>query len=98
MYNVDHIQRLEPVRYADVLADDVPAHKWAYVDQFFTAESLEAFRRLALSGATSFTTTNDHGQVESAGEAVPVGHPDCRHPFMTLNLNRTLCHFSNRLG
>lgn len=97
MYNVDHIQRLEPVKYADVIAG-APAHKWSYFDEFFSAESKELLRRLALSGATSFTTINDNGEVGSAGEAVPAGHVDCRHPFMTLNLNRTMCHFSNRLG
>lgn len=97
MYNVDHIQRLEPVKYADVISG-APAHKWSYFDEFFSAESKELLRRLALSGATSFTTINDNGEVGSAGEAVPAGHVDCRHPFMTLNLNRTMCHFSNRLG
>lgn len=97
MYNVDHIQRLEPIKYADVLIDE-PAHKWIYSDEFFSRESLDVFRKLVSSGPTTFTTTNDPGGVESAGEAVPVGHVDCRHPFMTLNLNRTMCHFSNRLG
>ena len=97
MYNVDHIQRLEPVKYADVIKG-APAHKWSYFDEFFSTESKELMRRLALSGATSFTTINDNGEVGSAGEAVPAGHVDCRHPFMTLNLNRTMCHFSNRLG
>lgn len=97
MYNVDHIQRLEPIKYADVLVDE-PAHKWIYSDEFLSRESLHVFRKLVSSGPTTFTTTNDPGGVESAGEAVPVGHVDCRHPFMTLNLNRTMCHFSNRLG
>ncbi len=54
------------------------------------------FRNLALDGEKYSTIVEDNG-VDTAGEAVEIGHPTCRHPFMTLNPQRTRCHFSNRL-
>ncbi len=59
-------------------------------------ETISLFRTLALNGEKFSTIVEDNG-VDTAGEAVNIGHPTCRHPFMTLNPQRTKCHFSNRL-
>lgn len=96
IHNVSNLQRLDPIKYNDVVPA-VPAYKWFYMENFLTKESTSLFRDLALNGEHLSTIVDDKN-VESAGEAVEVGHIDCRHPFMTLNLNRTMCHFSNRLG
>lgn len=94
-YNINNLQRLEPIKYNDVISG-VSAYKWHYFENFFDNKTIDLFRELALNGE-ALTTIVDDKSVESAGEAVTVGHVDCRHPFMTLNLNRTICHFSNRL-
>jgi hypothetical protein len=66
-----------------------------YENDFFTEEVLtnlkQIFRTLKIS-----IIADDSG-VEGAGEAVPAGHQDCKHPFMTYNANRTLCLFPHRL-
>lgn len=83
MYNVDHIQRLEPIKYNDILKNE-PSHKWLYLNKFLSKETSRMFTKLA-QNEDPFSTINDLN-VESAGESVPVGHVACRHPFMTLNL------------
>ena len=86
---------IKSVKYND-FDSSLPSHNWFYERNFFDNETSNQFRDLAFGGDIFSTIVEDNG-VESAGEAVPVGHPDCKHPFMTLNLNRTMCHFSNRL-
>jgi hypothetical protein len=88
-------EEVELTRYNDTLPNR-PHHKIFYKKDFFSEKSFQFFNDLATDGR-SFSTIVDENNVESAGEAVPVGHPNCRHPFMTLNVNRTLCHFPNRL-
>lgn len=85
----------EPVRYNDQLAN-FKSYKWAFKSNFFANETVNLFRNLALNGEKLSTIVEDNG-VESAGEAVQIGHVNCKHPFMTLNPQRTMCHFSNRL-
>ncbi len=94
--NINNLQRLEPVLYNDVIPD-ARAYKWFYMENFFKPETLDIFTSIVLNGE-ELTTVIEDTNVDSAGEAVDVGHVNCRHPFMTLNLNRTKCHFSNRLG
>ena len=94
--NINNLQRLEPVKYNDVLLN-ADAYKWYNMENFFKTETINMFKNLVLNGEY-LTTIVDDKAVESAGEAVEVGHPNCKHPFMTLNLNRSICHFSNRLG
>lgn len=94
-YNLNNLQRLDPIKYNDVIPD-APSYKWSYLENFFENRTIDLFRTLALSGEPLTTIVEDKS-IESAGEAVTVGHVDCKHPFMTLNLNRTMCHFSNRL-
>lgn len=96
MYNVNNYNRLEPQKYNDQIKD-VPIHRWQYIRNFFQNDSLNLLRQFALN-EEPMSTIVEENSVESAGEAVPAGHLDCRHPFMTLNINRTMCHFSNRLG
>lgn len=97
--NITNLKRLEPVMYNDVHRE-IPAHKWFLMDQFFKKETLNTFKSMIFESDDSavFSTILDEKHVDSAGEAVDVGHPDCKHPYMTLNLNRSKCHFSNRLG
>lgn len=85
----------EPVRYNDQNLD-LPSYKWAYKTGFFANETVSLFRNLALNGEKLSTIVEDNG-VYSAGEAQKIGHINCKHPFMTLNTERTMCHFSNRL-
>ncbi len=85
-----------PIKYKNVIKN-ATAYKWFSSENFFKDDSLKLLRDLTLNG-DSFSTIIEEYNVESAGEAVPAGHVDCRHPFMTLNINRTMCHFSNRLG
>ena len=98
-YNVNNLQKLEPVKYNDVIFD-APSYKWFKLENFFQESTVERFKEIFFSGDSLSTVIedSDYNNVESAGEAVEVGDVDCRHPFMTLNLNRTMCHFSNRLG
>ena len=95
-YNVNNLKKLEPVKYNDIVKD-VSSNKWFYMKNFFENETIELFKEIILNEIPMSTVVEDNS-VESAGEAVEIGHVDCRHPYMTLNLNRTLCHFSNRLG
>lgn len=85
----------EPMKYNDQLLD-VPSFKWHYEANFFSQETTSIFRKLALNGDKLSTIVEDNG-VYTAGEAVKIGHENCKHPFMTLNPERTMCHFSNRL-
>jgi hypothetical protein len=96
IYNINNYNRLEPQKYNDQIKH-VPSHPWQYVSNFFQNDSLNLLKELALN-EEPLSTIVEENSVESAGEAVPAGHLDCRHPFMTLNINRTMCHFSNRLG
>jgi hypothetical protein len=68
------------------------------MENFFNKETIEMFKNMILNQGEILSTIVEDKNVESAGEAVDVGHVDCRHPYMTLNLNRSKCHFSNRLG
>ena len=98
IYQSDSFKSLlkhEPIKYNDNL-NDVPSYKWSYETNFFHNETSNLFRRLALNGESLSTIVEDNG-VDSAGEAVPIGHVNCKHPYMTLNPQRTMCHFSNRL-
>lgn len=95
-YNINTLKRLEPIKYNDIIPDS-PSYKWSFMENFLDNTTIDLFRNLALNGEP-LSTILEEKSVESAGEAVDVGHVDCRHPFMTLNLNRTICHFSNRLG
>lgn len=85
----------ESVRYNDQNLD-LPSYKWDYKTNFFANETVTLFRNLALNGEKLSTIVEDNG-VDTAGEAQQLGHVDCKHPFMTLNPQRTMCHFSNRL-
>ncbi len=51
-------------------------HKWLLIDQVFDSASLDRLREISQTG-TFETKTTDPYNVESAGEAVPAGHPDC---------------------
>lgn len=95
LYSINNMKKLEPIKYNEIITD-APSLKWFTIDNFFESNTLDTIKQLALN-IDPFTTIVEDHSVESAGEAVPAGHVDCRHPFMTLNLNRTICHFSNRL-
>ena len=95
--NINNLQRLEPIKYNNVIGD-ANSYKWFYEESFFKNETQEIFKKILLDNEEVLSTIIDDRNVESAGEAVDIGHVDCRHPYMTLNLNRTKCHFSNRLG
>jgi hypothetical protein len=83
-------------KYMTVI-ENLNAYKWLYVKDFLSNETSNLFRNLAMNGEPLSTVLEEDKNVESAGEAVPVGHIHCNHPYMTLNTNRTMCHFSNRL-
>lgn len=95
VYSSSFQRSSDPVKYNDQVAG-WRSYKWAYEGSFFNKESVSLFRNLALNGEKLSTIVEDNG-VEGAGENVRIGHPNCKHPFMTLNPQRTMCHFSNRL-
>lgn len=97
IYEITSFRRIEKqVKYMTVL-ENVNSYKWYYVKDFLSKETTDLFRSLAMNGEPLTTVVEDTKNLESAGEAVPIGHLDCNHPYMTLNTNRTMCHFSNRL-
>jgi hypothetical protein len=122
-FNINNLQKLDPIKYYDIIPN-APSYKWFRKVNFFSDNTVKLFTEMFLSGETFSTVIeeNNSQNVESAGEAVEIGHVcslflqhrrfnndkvkillkylklDCKHPFMTLNLNRTMCHFSNRLG
>jgi hypothetical protein len=97
IYELTTFKRIEKqFKYMTVI-ENLKAYKWLYVKDFLSNETSNLFRNLAMNGEPLSTVLEDDKNVESAGEAVPVGHIHCNHPYMTLNTNRTMCHFSNRL-
>lgn len=97
IYEITSFRRIEKqVKYMTVL-DNVNSYQWFYVKDFLQRETSKLFRDLATNGEALTTVVEENKSLESAGEAVPIGHLDCKHPYMTLNTNRTMCHFSNRL-
>ena len=88
-------RKVDFVKYNDVLPDAL-SYKWFHLDKFFRNETIQLFQDYAFN-EEPFSTIVEEKSVDSAGEAVPIGHPHCKHPYMTLNVNRTLCHFSSRL-
>ena len=77
------------------------SHTWFVNKNFFNETFLQELEKLAKT--SEFSTLNGEQTglfsdiVDSAGEAVPVGHSDCDHPFMSINSNRTLCHIPQRI-
>ena len=66
-----------------------------YEKNFFKIEALEHLKEIFRT--IKFSVIADDTGVEGAGEEKPVGHQDCKHPFMTSNANRTLCLFPHRV-
>jgi hypothetical protein len=52
------------------------AHNWLLVDQVFDDDTLEKLKEITQTSLFETKTIDPH-IVESAGEAVPAGHPDC---------------------
>ena len=78
------------------------SHTWFVNKNFFNETFLQELGKLAKT--SEFSTLNGEPAnsllsdvVDSAGEAVEIGHNDCDHPFMTINSNRTLCHIPQRI-
>ena len=81
------------------------SHTWFISKNFFNETVLKELEKLAKSsvystikgGDSSAASTLPADMADSAGEAVEVGHNDCDHPFMSVNLNRTMCHIPQRI-
>jgi hypothetical protein len=75
---------------------DEDSHKWYISENFFNKNFLKELEDLTKN--TTFSTINIlTDAIDSAGEAVPIGHSDCDHPFMSINANRSLCHIPQRI-
>jgi hypothetical protein len=79
----------------DNLSDDKNSYHAIYEKNFFQIEALEHLKEIFRT--IKFSIIADDTGIEGAGETKPAGHPDCKHPFMTYNANRTLCSFPHRL-
>lgn len=74
-FNINNLQKLEPVKYFDVIVD-APSYKWFKMDNFFSKSSVKIFTEMFLNGEPLSTVIDDNNSrnVESAGEAVEIGH------------------------
>lgn len=76
------------------------SHTWFIINDIFNEKFLKDLNELVKTSTLSTIngeSTLLNGLMESAGEAVPVGHSDCDHPFMSVNHNRSLCHIAQRI-
>jgi hypothetical protein len=64
-------------------------------DNFFEKNALEKLDNIIKSNNISIIY--DDPGIEDAGEGVPIGHPDCKHPYMIAKGNKTYCAFPNRI-
>ena len=69
--------------------------EWMYEEKFFADKALETLDGMIRSNKIA-VILEDEG-VESGGEEVPAGHPDCDRPYMALNKNGSLCTFPHRI-
>ena len=74
-FNINNLQKLDPVKYFDVIVD-APSYKWFKMDNFFSKSSVKIFTEMFLNGEPLSTVIDDNNSrnVESAGEAVEIGH------------------------
>ena len=67
---------------------------WAYEKNFFDNDALKKLDEIVKSN--NFSVILEDEGVQSAGESVPLDHPDCDHPYMTVKENK-FCALPNRL-
>lgn len=87
--------KLEKFLNAPETTKNIEKFSWIYENDFFTSEVLSKLDQVMRT--INISIIADDTGIEGAGEVVPVGHQDCKHPFMTLNANRTFCSFPHRL-
>ena len=70
-------------------------YEWIYEENFFADKALATLDTMITSNKIA-VILEDEG-VESGGEEVPAGHPDCDRPYMAPNKNGSLCTFPHRI-
>ena len=71
-FNINNLKKLEPVKYSNIIAD-APSYKWFKIENFFQNGTVSLLADMFLNGDVLSTVVEDHN-VESAGEAVEIGH------------------------
>ena len=97
LFNETNIKGSKSVFRETSIPLDPDSHTWFVSSNFFNDTFLNELDKLTKTSI--FSTANGESTIEmdSAGEAVPVGSDDCNHPFMSINHNRTLCHIPQRI-
>ncbi len=74
-FNINNLQKLDPIKYYDIIPN-APSYKWFRKVNFFSDNTVKLFTEMFLSGETFSTVIeeNNSQNVESAGEAVEIGH------------------------
>ena len=78
------------IEKVDIALDQDP---WLYESDFFDTDALKKLDDVVKSSKLR-VIVEDEG-VQDAGEAVPLNHSNCNHPYMTVK--KTFCAFPNRL-
>lgn len=71
---------------------------WLYEKDFFDKKAIEELNAVVKS-SKMWVIIEDEG-IQDAGEAVPLNHPNCAHPYMTVKQEKgkePFCAFPNRL-
>lgn len=82
--------------YQENMNQDELLDNWAIKYNFFHNDTIDDLLN-SIKNTEFLTKMSKHASALSAGESVPIGHPDCNHPFMVQNLHFNICHFSNRI-
>jgi hypothetical protein len=79
----------------DFVDPNMPHYDWIYEDNFFDQKAINKLEEI-LKQNKVWIILDDTG-IESAGEQVPFGHPDCDHPYMIPKENKTFCALPHRI-
>lgn len=77
----------------DTFDNSLEQDPWLYENDFFDKDALEKLDQIVKSSKLR-VIVEDEG-IQEAGEAVPLNHPNCNHPYMTVK--KSFCALPNRL-